>query len=65
MMNLELIKAVSNFNINGYDEEINLEFCSMKELNAYKLNPYVNSVRIVEHYNNLTLEEFNMLRRKE
>ena len=63
MMNLELIKAVSNFNINGYDEEINLEFCSMNELNAYKLNPYVNSVMIVEHYTNLTLEEFNMLRR--
>ena len=63
MMNLELIKAVSKFNINGYDEEINLEFYSEKELETYKLNPYVNSVRIVEHYTNLTLEEFNMLRR--
>ena len=28
MMNLELIKAVSNFNINGYDEEINLDLSS-------------------------------------
>lgn len=63
MMNLELIKAVSKFNINGYDEEINLEFYSEKELETYKLNPYVKSVRIVEHYTNLTLEEFNMLRR--
>ena len=63
MMNLELIKAVSKFNINGYDEEINLEFYSEKELETYKLNPYVKSVRVVEHYTNLTLEEFDMLRR--
>ena len=63
MMNFELIKAVSKFNILGQDEESNVEFYSEKELETYKLNPYVKSVRIVDHYTNLTLEEFNMLRR--
>ena len=63
MMNFELIKAVSKFNIFGYDEESNVEFYSEKELETYRLNPYVKSVRVVEHYINLTLEEFDMLRR--
>ena len=60
-MNLEIIKVISHTNLFG---DIDVIFYSMTELNKYKNNPYVNSVTIVEHYTNLTLEQFDELRKR-